>query len=82
MRLFTPLFVPTLQNLNYFIGVAQLQRTNCSLGHTLREGNRVADHLASMGVSQSDHVVILENPPDEVAALLIEDMTGVSFVRD
>lgn len=58
-----------------------LQRCNCSLSHILREGNKVADKLANMGVAQDEHVVILE-PPEEVRALVIDDMTGVAIVRD
>lgn len=45
-----------------------LQRCNCSLGHTLREGNKAED----------DHVVILEDPPPEFTPLIIDDMCGVS----
>ncbi|GMP64868.1 hypothetical protein CsSME_00025928 [Camellia sinensis var. sinensis] len=47
-----------------------LKRSNGSLGHTLREGNKAADLLANMGVAQNEHVVFVDN------------MTGVSFVRD
>lgn len=58
-----------------------LKRCNCSLRHTLREGNRVADRLANLGVVQTDHVVMLEDPPEAVRALIIEDMTGVGAMR-
>ncbi|GMP30557.1 hypothetical protein CsSME_00005172 [Camellia sinensis var. sinensis] len=57
-------------------------RCYCSLLHTLREGNKVADRLANMGVTQEEHVMIFEDSPAEVTALLIDDMTGVSVVRD
>ncbi|CAL5389141.1 unnamed protein product [Camellia sinensis] len=59
-----------------------LQRCNCSLGHTLREGNKAVDKLASIEVAQDDHIVILEDPPPEVTPLIIDDMCGVSVVVD
>ncbi|GMP24108.1 hypothetical protein CsSME_00001499 [Camellia sinensis var. sinensis] len=59
-----------------------LRRSNSSLQHTLREGNRAADHLANLGVDQNEHVVFLDNPPAEVATFLIDDMTGASFARE
>ncbi|CAL5338693.1 unnamed protein product [Camellia sinensis] len=59
-----------------------LRRSNSSLGHTLRERNKAVDRLANMGVAQNEHVVFLDNPPIEVTTFLIDDMTGVSFVRD
>lgn len=58
-----------------------LKRCNCNLGHTLREGNRVADMLANPGVAQTEHVVMLEDPPEAVRALVVEDMLGVGTVR-
>ncbi|CAL5427518.1 unnamed protein product [Camellia sinensis] len=58
-----------------------LKRCTCTLGHTLREGNRVADMLANLGVAQTEHVVMLEDPPEAVRALVVEDMIGVSSVR-
>ncbi|CAL5369686.1 unnamed protein product [Camellia sinensis] len=60
----------------------QLKRCDCLLRHTLREGNRCADKLASLGVEQGEHVVLLEDPPEEVKNLVIADMTGVSVLRD
>ncbi|KAL7191554.1 hypothetical protein ACSBR2_023602 [Camellia fascicularis] len=59
-----------------------LNRCNCSLGHTMREGNKVAGKLANLGVAQDDHVVILEDSPEAVRSLLIDDMTGNYVVRD
>ncbi|CAL5362434.1 unnamed protein product [Camellia sinensis] len=59
-----------------------LKRCDCLLRHTLREGNRCADKLASLGVEQSEYVVLLEDPPEEVKNLVIADMTGVSVLRD
>lgn len=53
-----------------------LRRCSCSPVHTLREVNRVADQLANMGVAQTEHV-FLEDPPDEVRASLIDDITRV-----
>lgn len=45
-----------------------LQRCHCSLLHTLREGNKVADRFANLGVAQEEHIMILEDPPAEVTA--------------
>ncbi|XP_028104658.1 uncharacterized protein LOC114303709 [Camellia sinensis] len=59
-----------------------LKKCSCSLVHTLREGNRVADQLANIGVAQTEHVVFLESPLDEVRASLVDDVTGVRFERD
>ncbi|KAL7209972.1 hypothetical protein ACSBR1_031527 [Camellia fascicularis] len=59
-----------------------LQRCHCSILHTLREGNKVADRLADLGVTQAEHVKILEDPPMEVTTLLIEDMTAVASLRE
>lgn len=59
-----------------------MKRCNCTLSHTLREGNRVADRLANIGVAQDEHVVLLEDPPEAVTALVIDDMTGAHFERD
>ncbi|THG05943.1 hypothetical protein TEA_022600 [Camellia sinensis var. sinensis] len=52
------------------------------LSHTLREGNKVADRLANIGVAQDEQVVILEDPPEDVTALVIDDMSGAHFERD
>ncbi|XP_028055196.1 uncharacterized protein LOC114259389 [Camellia sinensis] len=59
-----------------------LQRCDCPLIHTFREGNKVADLLANLGVAQSEHVLILEDPPTEATAFLIDDMLGVPAIRD
>ncbi|GMQ04707.1 hypothetical protein CsSME_00050038 [Camellia sinensis var. sinensis] len=55
-----------------------MKRCNCSLGHTLREGNRDADMLANMGVAQDEHVVILDDPLEDVKALVISNTIGVT----
>ncbi|KAJ1441335.1 Reverse transcriptase-like [Sesbania bispinosa] len=34
-----------------------------SFKHTLREGNQSADHLAKFGVSSSEELVVLDDPP-------------------
>ncbi|THF99618.1 hypothetical protein TEA_004063 [Camellia sinensis var. sinensis] len=46
------------------------------------EGNKVADLLANLGVAQAEHVLILEDPPNEATALLLDDMLGVPTMRD
>ncbi|THG00481.1 hypothetical protein TEA_002907 [Camellia sinensis var. sinensis] len=58
-----------------------LQRCCCSLRHTPREGNKCADQLANIGVAQDEHVVVLDDPPENLQALLIADITGVSERR-
>lgn len=55
-----------------------LQRCNCSFGRTLREGNKVDDQLANMGVVHDEH----ENLPDEVRSSIIDDMAGVSVIYE
>ncbi|CAL5396480.1 unnamed protein product [Camellia sinensis] len=59
-----------------------MKRRNCTLGHTLREGNKVANRLANIGVEQDNHVVILEDPLENVIAVVIDDMNGAHFERD
>ncbi|KAL7173272.1 hypothetical protein ACSBR2_032687 [Camellia fascicularis] len=59
-----------------------LKMCDCSLQHTPRKGNKCTDLLVNMGVAQDEHVVVLEEPPEEVKALAIDDMTGVSVLKD
>ncbi|CAL5377729.1 unnamed protein product [Camellia sinensis] len=59
-----------------------LSRCNRSLHHTLREGNKCADKLANIGVTHDEHIVVLDDPPEELKALLIDDLTGASEMMD
>ncbi|XP_028108863.1 uncharacterized protein LOC114307667 [Camellia sinensis] len=58
-----------------------LQRCNCSLRYTPREGNICLNQLANIRVTQDEHVVVLDHPPKDLTALLIADITGVSEMR-
>lgn len=51
------------------------------LAHCYREGNKVADRLANLGVFQDVAVVYYEAPPPEITALLREDIMGVTTPR-
>ncbi|KAL2893701.1 hypothetical protein RDABS01_009610 [Bienertia sinuspersici] len=46
--------------------------------HCYREGNKVADKLANVGVSQLESVVYYESPQGDVVSLLREDLMGVT----
>ncbi|KAL7224711.1 hypothetical protein ACSBR1_026069 [Camellia fascicularis] len=56
-------------------------RCNCAVFHILREGNNCADGLANMGVSHVENLVVLDNPPNKIANLLIADIVGASYER-
>lgn len=51
------------------------------LSHCYREGNKVADRLANIGVLQEVHVVFFAAPPPEITTLLHEDIMGVTTPR-
>lgn len=51
------------------------------LAHCYREGNKVADRLANLGVFQGISVLFYEAPPQEITALLREDIVGVATPR-
>ena len=54
---------------------------NISLLHCFREGNKVADSLANMGVELGVRVVFFETPPMPITYLLREDIVGVATPR-
>lgn len=58
-----------------------LATMGCTLRHAFREGNRVADKLADMGVDQGDRMVLLIVPSHDTIPLLEADMRGVAFER-
>ncbi|XP_021751076.1 uncharacterized protein LOC110716749 [Chenopodium quinoa] len=46
-----------------------------------REGNRVADILANIGVGFQERVVYFDDPPVEIKNFLWEDLVGVALPR-
>ncbi|CAL5416037.1 unnamed protein product [Camellia sinensis] len=57
-----------------------MKRCNCNVAHILREGSKSADGLANMGVNHQDSFVFLNDPPSEIANLLVADIFGSSSV--
>lgn len=49
--------------------------------HCFREGNRVADRLANIGVGLRESVVYFDTPPPSISLLLWEDIVGVASAR-
>lgn len=49
--------------------------------HCYREGNKVADKLANIGVEQTDRLMMYHSPIAEIANLLREDFIGVTTPR-
>ncbi|CAL5377310.1 unnamed protein product [Camellia sinensis] len=58
-----------------------MQRCNCAVSHILREGNKCADRLANMGVNHGGNLEVLENPPSEIANLLVADIYLVKGLK-
>ena len=54
---------------------------NISFLHCYREGNKVADALANIGVVLGEKCVFYETPPPSIAHLLREDIMGVTSAR-
>jgi hypothetical protein len=52
------------------------------VNHTLREGNACADVLAKMGAASNSPLIILDEPPSQLASALHADAWGVAFVRE
>jgi hypothetical protein len=50
--------------------------------HTLREGNACADVLAKMGAISNSPMVKSSAPPCNLLRPLMEDASGVEFVRE
>ncbi|CAL5408435.1 unnamed protein product [Camellia sinensis] len=55
-----------------------MQQCNCTIAHIRREGDKSVDGLANMGVNHHDPFVFLNDPPTEIANLLIADIIGAS----
>lgn len=49
------------------------------LEHIFREGNKVADTLANLGVGLSPTVTFFEQPPPYVIDIVFDDCMGISF---
>ncbi|CAL5366927.1 unnamed protein product [Camellia sinensis] len=58
-----------------------LKRCRCSIQHILREGNQCADKLAKLGADQEEHLVVMEDPPEEVQSLVVADLLGREYQR-
>lgn len=54
---------------------------NFRLFHCYREGNKVADKLANIGVDLEEDGVIFNTPPPFLGALIHEDIVGVTTPR-
>ena len=54
---------------------------NVRIVHTLREGNRVVDHLANLARKVEIGLHILVSPPRTCGLLLNKDINGVSLPR-
>jgi hypothetical protein len=52
------------------------------ISHTLREGNACADVLAKMGAISNSPMVKISAPPSNLLRHLMEDASGVEFVRE
>lgn len=59
-----------------------LSRTGSSLTHVFREANQCADHLAHIGAEQVDPLVVLEDSPQSIRMLVLEDALGAGQFRD
>lgn len=51
------------------------------INHSYREGNKVADCLANLGVIQEERIRYFHTPPYEISKLLFEDIMGVTTPR-
>ncbi|GFS35862.1 hypothetical protein Acr_00g0042560 [Actinidia rufa] len=58
-----------------------MRKTESSIKHTYREGNKVADRLANMGADQDVPMVLLLSPPAQIGDLLAADLVGIAHER-
>ncbi|CAK9176279.1 unnamed protein product [Ilex paraguariensis] len=66
--------------LNNFKHIIRSQ--NIILSHTLKEGNKYADHLANFGVSQFEEMVTLDLPSSCILPLLRADISCTRVFRE
>ena len=59
----------------------QSEHWEVRMAHCYREGNKVADRLANMGVVQRISMMYHEAPPPDISTLLREDIMGVTTPR-
>jgi len=59
----------------------KLSELNCSLHHTLREGNQCVDYFAKFGASSDASLSLHTSPPDDLRPLLRNDAYGTLFMR-
>lgn len=55
--------------------------SNFHIVHCFREGNRVADRLANIGVNLEMRKVYYDVPPHDIALLIQEDIIGMAYPR-
>lgn len=55
--------------------------SNIRILHCYREGNKVADKLANVGVVQEEKIVYFNVPPHKITSLIHEDIMGVTTPR-
>lgn len=58
-----------------------LKRCKCTIQYVLREANQIADALANIGVNQKEHLIFLEEPPNNVTSFLVADLISANSVR-
>ncbi|KAK1326162.1 hypothetical protein QJS10_CPA01g01102 [Acorus calamus] len=59
------------------IGLLMPQLKHCMISHIYREGNRVADKLANMGMKLTKPQIWQDAPPHEVIKFVDEDAEGI-----
>ncbi|CAL5436221.1 unnamed protein product [Camellia sinensis] len=57
------------------------QRTECTIAHIYREGNKCADELARLRVDQAEDFEVYEDPPQTLGPFLVADMIGIMYER-
>ncbi|CAL5347704.1 unnamed protein product [Camellia sinensis] len=58
-----------------------LRRCECTVQHTMEEGNLCADAMAKLGAEQPVDLLVVNEPPEETRSMLVADMVGRSRER-
>lgn len=66
--------------INYCRSLISFSGWEVKIIHTFREGNKVADRLANLGVVQEEKVRFFHTSPYEISTLLFEDIMAMGFV--